>query len=181
MATAAPQPLPRPHGAPRLARVLRVAAVGLGCALGALAGAFAAGEALDDPGGLAGVGLVALWLVPLAALVALAARRPAAAERVLVALVGALLALAVLRTLAPGLVHDVEDAHGPVRAIALLALVPALAVLGRTRPLHAGGLLLAAALVPLALGGGAALGAVALPAALVGLLLVLAGLAGRGR
>ncbi len=167
-------------------RALAAVALGLAVSVALLGGALLAGEALDDPGGAAGVALVLAWAVPLAALTALARHRPVTAERVLAALVAGLWAIAVAAALWPDAARSLEDGHGPLRTVASFVLLVPLGVLGRTRPLRAGALLLAAALGPLALGALGGLGqpgasalAAALPLALVGLVLVVAAAADR--
>ena len=56
---------------------------------------------MDDPGGLAGVGLVLLWAVPLAGLALLAWKRPERAVIVLGVLTGAVIAVALSFAVAP--------------------------------------------------------------------------------
>jgi len=72
-------PAPPAHRA-RLRACRAVAGVLLGIV--GLSTLFVVGETFDDPGGWAAVGLVALWVVPLTALIGLAAWRPDVAVRV---------------------------------------------------------------------------------------------------
>lgn len=115
---------------------------------------FVAGETLDDPGGWAGVGYVAVWLVPLLGLSALAVWRPRVAVPVLTVLVVLLAAVVVFGGLRVWGLDRFEDRRGPVRAIAMVALAGPLAVLAWSQPRRAGRLL--------AVLGGAAFAATAL-------------------
>jgi hypothetical protein len=166
--------------AARGSRVLRSLALVVAGLTTLVGGAFATGEALDDPGGVTGAGIVASWLVPLVALTVLAWRRPVLARRMLAGLAAALAAVAVTSAVAADSWRSLEDDHGPVRAIAAFALLLPLAVLGWKQPRSAGALLLVVAIAPVVipeLGGGPAGApalAGALPAALAGLVLLLA-------
>lgn len=151
------------------ATVLRRLAVAVLLALGGMASFWISAEALQDPGGWRGVGLVAAWLIPVVALSALAWFRPPVAGRVLTVATGVYLAGAAWVALAPDATRRFEDRYGPIQLVVLIALLVPLAVLGHRRPRWAGALLLTVTLVPLALaltvgiGGGAALAVVSLP------------------
>jgi hypothetical protein len=159
-----------------------------GCGYGAVAWLFATGETLADPGGAAGVGLAALWTVPLAALALLAWTRPGRAAMLLAFLTGAVVVVGAWYALAPESWRSLENGHGPVRAIALLVLLVPLALLGWRRPGPAGLMLLVIGVAPLlaastapGAGGRSSLLAVALPAAIDGLLYLLAAALARPR
>lgn len=141
-------------------------------------GVFVVGETLDDPGGWAAVGLIALWAVPLVVLCLVAWRLPGPALTLLAVLTGLLVLASLWFVLAPGAWRDVENQVGPVRAIAVWVLAAAVAVLGLRRTRPAAVLLLVIALVPLALtglrhGGSASLAVMALPALITGVLYLL--------
>ena len=94
---------------------------------------FGGGEALGDPGGWAAAALIAAWLVPLAALAALAHLRPERAERVLAAALVLPAALVLWGALDVGSFRDLQDSVGPLPAYLVMVLGTALAVLGRQR------------------------------------------------
>lgn len=159
------------------ALALRRMALGLTAAYTALVGLFVAGEILTDPGGGEGVGLVALWLVPLVVLGLLGWFRPDAARIPLTVLTGAVVAMSLWYAIADQSWQSFENSHGPVRAIASFALCAALGAFGYRRPLRGGILLLVASLVPVALQAAAGSGrgstslvALTSPGALVGIL-----------
>ncbi len=161
------------HGA---SRILRIVALVWAAAITTLAGAFAAGEALADPGGLAGVAMVALWVVPLVILLVLALRDPERALPLLAAVVLGVAVLAVWQATTP----RTFDRMGPVAAIASLVPLLPLAVSGRRRPWAAGLLLTALGLAPVAVAafvgqvGMVSAMALAIPILLSGVLLLLA-------
>lgn len=167
---------------PEPARLVQVTALGLAGVVGVLIGLFILGETFTDPGGWAAVGLAATWVVPLVALSLLAWFRPGPATWVLGVLGAAVVALGLWYAVDSAAWRSFEDDVGPVRTIAAFALLIPLAVLGRTRALAAGALLLVVSVVPpvlAVLGSGgamASLAAVSAPGALVGTLLLLAGL-----
>jgi hypothetical protein len=137
---------------------------------------FVVGETLDDPGGVAAIGLIALWLVPLLGLVWLARWRPDLAVPVLAVLTGLLLAVAAWASADAGSWRSVEDDRGPIRTIATFVLVAAVGVLGLRRTRVAGLLLLVLGLGPVLIAGTTnqlargSLMAVSAPAVVVGLL-----------
>ena len=167
---------------PQPARLVQMTALGLAGVVGVLVGLFILGETFTDPGGWAAVGLAATWVVPLVVLSLLAWFRPGPATWVLGELAGAVVGLGLWYAVDPEAWRSFEDDVGPVRGIAAFALLLPMAALGRTRPLAAGVLLLAASVVPpvlAALGAGGAMAsvvAVSTPGALVGALLLVAGL-----
>lgn len=168
-----------------MSRILRLIGFWLMAVTSAFIAAFAVGEALDDPGGWAAVGLIALWLVPLVLLCALAWWRPDPAVRVLAVLAAGVVGLSVWFALVPGAWRDLENQHGPVRVFVVWAVAAAVAVLGLKRTRVAGILLLVVGLAPLVIGGFRAgglssLSLVATPAVIAGVLyLVSAALSSR--
>lgn len=90
-----------------------------------LAGLFVAGEALEDPGGAAGLLLLVSWLVPALVLIAVAAWDPRWASWVFAVLTAAVVASAMVWS-AVGDARLVEDRIGPVRAVVVIALAAAL-------------------------------------------------------
>lgn len=121
------------------ARVLRYVAFAFVVLFAVVIGSFVIGEALTDPGGLAGALLSAAWVVPTIGLAGYALRRPKHATRLLTVIAG-LTALFGLLDEAFGTVP--RDRIGPVGAIAGFAVAVALGFLGLHRPLPAGWLLI---------------------------------------
>jgi hypothetical protein len=171
-----------------VATVMRGLAFTLTVLLGVLGTLFVAGEALADPGGLAGGLLTALWVLPMVALSVLARRRPSTASRVLTLVTWTVAGFTVVDSLV-GAVP--ADGWGPVTAVLTLAVGVALGFLGLHRPGRAGRLLLVLAgtllvatvgnmvmhqtgLLPPGPGLGASSGVVALPLLVVGGLFLLA-------
>lgn len=138
----------------RIAKVLRRTAFTFMMAFGLLGTLFVAGYALDDPGGLTGIGMTAAWVLPMATLGALALVRPDTGAPVLTFATVMVLGF----TLVDGIVGVVpRDDVGPVAAITVFALAVALAALGLRRAKLAGVLMVVTALVQL---GATVLGAV---------------------
>ena len=173
----------------RVERILEWVALVWSLLFTTLAGLFTAGYALDDPGGLTGIGIVLAILLPMLAVAGLALRRPDAAVVVLLAVLAVAVVAGVWQAFDPMGLHEFENANGPVTAIGSFMTLPALALLGarRGRPLAAG-------LIILGLAGAALFGellstpfnlgssmAVALPMLLAGALLLAAGLIARLR
>lgn len=111
-------------------------------------GAFAAGEALADPGGLEGAALAATWIVPLALLGMLVHLRPDTTAIVLTVIVAALLAVLVWSTVQGDEWQTWEDRNGPARALAVYVVATASGFLGWRRPEAAGVLLLILGVAP---------------------------------
>jgi len=148
---------------------------------------FIGGEMMTDPGGWVGAGLVAAWLVLPVAVTVVALLRPAWGLVILSGCVGLLVLASAATWFAPDQIAAFEDSHGPVLLIAGVAVWLPLIALGRARPLSAGGLLLAATLLPIVLQVGVlvvqgagmvivSLTIVSTPFVLLGMLLVAAGL-----
>ena len=138
----------------RIAKVLRRTAFTFMMAFGLLGTLFVAGYALDDPGGLTGIGMTAAWVLPMVTLGALALVRPDTGAPVLTFATVMVLGF----TLVDGIVGVVpRDDVGPVAAITVFALAVALAALGLHRAKLAGVLMVTTALVQL---GATVLGAV---------------------
>jgi hypothetical protein len=147
---------------------------------------FISAEILTDPGGSRGLGLVALWVLPMLALSALALMRPGFAAPVMTALVGVWVAASLVTVVFATAWAQYEDTHGPIGLIVLLGLCVPLVLLGRARARRAGVLLLIAVLTPIicgivamlvtwTVGGGIVLIVIGGPFVASGVLLVLAG------
>lgn len=121
-------------------------------ALVVMAAAFTAGEALNDPGGWSGIGLIALWGVPLVALAALSWRKPDLASRIVGGAVIGVVALDSWAAFGPSGSASFEHGIGPVRAIVTFALAGVLAVLAVKRTARAGWMLTVIGAIPLVLG-----------------------------
>jgi hypothetical protein len=160
--------------------------VGFALSMGfcALAGLIVAGETLTDPGGWTGIGLTALWLVPMIGLAALAFYRPDTAIPVL--------AVATLLPIGYGVwtlvdyegARGWEDQTGPVSLVFILTIAVPLAIEGLSRPTAAGLLMVGMILLPLALstigagsewGQALSIGLIAIPVLVGGVLYLLAG------
>jgi hypothetical protein len=159
-------------------------AVGVGPA--AMWTLFVCAEILSDPGGWLGLGVVAVWVLPMLALSALALWRPGWAAPVMTALVGAWVAASLLTVVFATAWAQYEDTHGPIGLIVMLGLCVPLVLLGRARALRAGVLLLIAVITPIVcgiaamlvswtVGGGIVLVVIGGPFLVSGVLLVLAG------
>jgi hypothetical protein len=133
------------------ARFLRRTAFGIMAFVTFFFGLVVVAETISDPGGLAAVGWIAAWFVPLAGLVALAWYGPTFALRAFVALTVAVLGLTVWTVVQSDPWRTFEDDHGPVRTIIVFVLAAAIAVFGLQRPREAGWLLVILGVVPLAL------------------------------
>lgn len=170
------------HG---VARALWIAALAWAILFSVLAGLFASGYAMDDPGGLAGLGLVAAILVPMALGSLLAWRRPEPAFRILVVVAVVGVAAGVWNAIDPLSLVEFENRYGPVSAIASFITMVPFALAWRARPWPSTLLLLVVALAglvpewvrtPVHLGSSAA---AALPMLLEVVLLALAAVAAR--
>lgn len=150
-----------------------------------LGAAWIVGEAFTDPGGWQAVGLVALWLVPLAVLLAISWYRVALATVLLGALTAGMVGVSVWFAADPEAWRAFENNNGPVRAIGSFVLAAPIALLGWRRPLPAGVLLVVLGVVPVALStvgtfrGIGSLAVVSFPPALTGILYLLAGVIAR--
>jgi hypothetical protein len=116
-----------------------------------LAGLMVAGYTLTDPGGWTGLGLTALWVLPLLGLAALSFYRPDAAVPVLAVASLVPIGFGVWTLVDYAGVRGWEDQHGPVALVFLLVLGLPLAVEGLSRPTPAGLLMLGITVVPLVL------------------------------
>lgn len=178
---------------PRCARFARWVALVTAVLVGLLVGLFLAGEALTEPGGLRGALLVACWMVPLAVLTVVAWRAPPSAPVVLGICAGAAAMLTLSEPLLAEQWRAWENSVGPVLGVVSFILLVPLGVMGVRRPALAGALLLGLAALglmvesigmlgsgaPLAAAAGGSSAALALPLAVVGILLLVA--AGLGR
>lgn len=166
-----------------LGRGIWIAAVVIAGLFTVLASLFASGYAMEDPGGLAGLGLVALIMVPILVGIALAVKAPELAYRILLAVTALAVAVGVWQLIDPRSLHDWEFTNGPITAIASFATMLPLALTARIRMWECALMMLLVALAILApeLRAGVHLGssgAVALPmlfdASLLGLAAALA-------
>lgn len=114
-------------------RIVWFGALGWAILFTVAAGLFAAGYALDDPGGLAGIGLVLLWLVPLLGGSLLAWRWPSIAYRLLLVVAVLAVGLGLWQLLDPISLRDFEDANGPVTAIGSFITMVPIALLWRVQ------------------------------------------------
>ena len=143
-------------------------------------GLFVAAETFADLGGWRAAALIALWLLPMAALSALAWYRPGWATVPLTLLTSGTIALAIWFAADPGAWSAFEDRTGPVRAVVSFAITLPLGLLGWRRPVTGGFLLLVLGLAPVtvaAIGSGfgaASLTAVSTPPVLTGVLYLVA-------
>lgn len=112
----------------------------------ALFALFAAGYAVEDPGGWAAVGMVASFLVPTALLGTAAWRWPHRAGWTVVPYVVVTTLVWVIVPVFPDEVRERFDRVGPVFAMATTIAAVALAILGLRRPLLAGWFLIGIAL-----------------------------------
>jgi hypothetical protein len=140
------------------ARALVWTAAAIMAAFTVLAGLFISSFALADPGGTEGVMLVVSWALPMTGLALLALLRPAWAAPVLGALTALLVLASVWFAIDSASWRAFENAHGPVRAVAVLVLAFPAAVLGLKRTALAGWLLVTLGLGPI---GFSALGSLA--------------------
>ena len=133
------------------ASALRVSAVAVTLGFVGLMGLFIGGDAVTDPGGWAGIGGTALWVLAMLGLLLLALYRPGAAMVVLVVAACAPLAFGVWSLVDYGAAHGWEDSHGPLSLVLVMSICAPAAVVGLVRPRAAGALILTVSLVPLAL------------------------------
>ncbi|MDR6507363.1 hypothetical protein [Arthrobacter oryzae] len=162
------------------ARALVWTAAAIMAAFTVLAGMFISGYALADPGGTEGLMLIVSWALPMAALAALAWLRPAWAAPALTVLTALLISAGIWFAVDSPSWRAFENANGPVRAVAVLALAFPAAVLGLKRTPAAGWLLLALGVGPIAfsalgsLAGVVALSAISVVPLITGLLYLVA-------
>jgi hypothetical protein len=132
-------------------RFLRRAGLVLMAVFTAIGALWIAAEAFADPGGWQAAVMTAAWLVPMVGLSIVAWYRDELAAVALEVLTTAAIAVNLWATVDPDSWRSFEDSRGPVRAIASFALAAPIAVLGRRRPLPAGVLLVALAVLPMAM------------------------------
>lgn len=137
------------HQAPPLrARFLRRVGFAVMVLFGGFFGLFLIGETLSDPGGWKGIGLVALWAVPLAIVCLLAWLRPDAAGWLFAFLTAAVIGLSIWSAVDPTGWRSLENHSGPIRAVAVFTLAAALAVWGLRRTAQAGVMLVVIGVLP---------------------------------
>jgi hypothetical protein len=132
----------------RLAKVLRWLAFGLLSAFGLLGSLIVTGEIMTDPGGQQGVLLLAVWLVPMLVACLVCLLWPKIGSWVMGAMLALITGLWAWYAIAPEAWDTFMDDHGPVIAIATLALGLPLAFLGLHEPRRAGWMLLLAGVIP---------------------------------
>lgn len=137
----------------RRAQRLRLAGFILMALFTAMFAVFVVGETIADPGGWKAAGLIGAWVVPLAALAALAWWRPDWAVRGFAVLAGAMIGLSIWFAVSPEWWRSLEDRNGPIRAVVTFVLTAAIAVLGLKRTAPAGVLLLVTGIAPAAISG----------------------------
>ena len=118
------------HGA---AKALWIAALVWAILFSILAGLFAAGYAMDDPGGLAGFGLVLLIFVPMLLGSLLAWRLPGIAYRILLVVTALAVGFGVWQLIDPVSLVDIENEYGPISAIGSFITMIPLALMWRVR------------------------------------------------
>jgi hypothetical protein len=146
---------------------------------------FLAAQTLAHPGGWQAIVMIALWLVPLAALSLLAWYHPDWATAALIILLTAVVAVAIWFAVGPEGWRAFENSHGPVRDVASFILAYPSALVGWRRPLTGAVLLLILGLAPVVISaigsgwGAGSLMAVSTPPVIGGLLYLAAVLLGR--
>jgi hypothetical protein len=130
------------HGA---ARVLWIAAFAWAGLFSLLAGLFASGYAMDDPGGLAGFGLVLAIFGPILLGALLVWKAPDVAYPVLIVVAALAVVFGLWQLIDPLTLRDFEDENGPVSAIGSFITMVPVALLARTRPWPAATIMLVVA------------------------------------
>lgn len=130
---------------------LRQSALALTLGFVSLVTLFVGGSAVTDPGGWAGIGGTAVWVLALSGLSLLALYRPGAALVVLAVAAFAPLAFGVWSLVDHGAAHDWEDSHGPLSLVLIVAICAPAGVAGLFRPRAAGYLILTVSVLPLLL------------------------------
>jgi hypothetical protein len=141
----------RHHERAERARFLRRAAFTLMAIFSVFFGLFVVGETLSDPGGWEALGLVASWLLPVAAFCAIAWFGPEWAIRLFAVLIAAVIGMSIWFAVNPDGWRAFEDRHGPIRTVTVFALSVGVALLGLKRAGSAGVMLLVLGTVPILL------------------------------
>ena len=136
-------------GSMRLSRVLLWVAFGFLAAFGLLGSLFIIGETMSDPGGVSGVLMVMLWLVPMAVASTVCLVWPRVGRWVGLGCVALVATLWLWYALDQDWWRTLMDDRGPVIGIVTFALGLPLACLGLHLPRLAGALLLVAGAIPL--------------------------------
>ncbi len=129
--------------------MLWIVALGWAILVSALAGLFASGYAMDDPGGLAGFGLVLLIFVPMLVGSLLAWRLPGIAYPILLVVTALAVVFGFWQLIDPRPLADFENEHGPISAIGSFVTMIPLALVWRVRAWPAVLMLLAIAVMGL--------------------------------
>jgi hypothetical protein len=130
---------------------LRQSALALTLGFVGLVTLFVGGSAVTDPGGWAGIGGTAVWVLAICGLSLLALYRPGAALVVLAVAACSPLAFGVWSLVDHGAAHDWEDSHGPLSLVLIVAICAPAGMAGLVRPRAAGYLILTVSVVPLLL------------------------------
>jgi hypothetical protein len=130
---------------------LRWSALAVTFAFVGLVTLFVGGYAVTDPGGWAGIGGTAAFVLAMLGLSLLAFYRPGAALVVLAVAACAPLAFGLWSLVGYGAAHDWEDGHGPLSLVLVVAICAPASVAGLFRPLAAGYIILTVSVVPLLL------------------------------
>jgi hypothetical protein len=123
-----------------------------------LFGTFLVGETFADPGGWKAAGLVLAWVIPLAALAAVAWYRPPWSVPIFAILTAGVIGISIWFAVSPQGWRLFENRNGPIRDIVTFVLAAAIAVLGLKRTALAGALLLVIGVVPIAISSLGSLG-----------------------
>jgi hypothetical protein len=130
---------------------LRQSALALTLGFVGLVTLFVGGSAVTDPGGWAGIGGTAVWVLAICGLSLLALYRHGAALVVLAVAACAPLAFGVWSLVDHGAAHDWEDSHGPLSLVLVVAVCAPAGMAGLFHPRAAGYLILLVSVVPLVL------------------------------
>ena len=117
----------------RLGRALWIAALVWAILFSVLAGLFASGYAMDDPGGLAGVGLVLAIFLPIILGSLLAWKLPHIAYPILVVVTVLAIGFGAWQLIDPLTLRDLENRIGPVSAIGSFITMVPIALVWRVR------------------------------------------------
>ncbi len=130
---------------------LRWSALGVTLGFVGLVTLFVAGDAMTDPGGWAGIGGSAAWVMSILGFSLLAWYRPGGALVVLAVAACAPLVFGLWSLVDYGAAHAWEDSHGPISLVLVVAICAPAGVAGLFRPRAAGCLILAVSVMPLVL------------------------------
>jgi hypothetical protein len=130
---------------------LRWSAVAVTLGFVALVTLFVGGDAMTDPGGWAGIGGTAAFVLVMVAMSLLAWSHPGTSLVVLAVAACAPMAFGVWSLVDYGAAHAWEDSHGPLSLVLVVAICAPAGVAGLFRPRGAGYLILTVSVGPLLL------------------------------